>query len=104
MAVLSVNTVVLVGRLAGMPTYSTNERGNATASASLLVTETGQNDVVFKTYIPLAAHGRAAERLADLSEGDVIGVSGKLSWTKGKNSAPGRVEVFCFSVEAMDDE
>ena len=102
--VLSMNVVGLVGRLAGMPTFAVNERGNPTAAASLLVVETGHNEVQFKTFIPLTAHGKTAERLGDLTDGDLIGVSGKLSWSKGRNGQNGRVEVFCLAIEVMDDE
>ena len=101
---LSMNVVGLVGTLAGTPTYATNERGNTVASASLLVTDTGQNDMVFRTYISLTAHGKTAERLGDLADGDLVGVSGKLTWTKGRNGQSGRVEVFCLSLEVMDEE
>ena len=42
-----------------------------------------RDDQVHRVYVPVVCYGRTAERAADMSPGDLIGVQGKLVYRRG---------------------
>ena len=74
------NSVCVTGVLERDPRTKFASDGAQETSFTLRVEESGKDGTVFRTFVPVEAYGRVAEKAADLSAGDMIGVEGKLKW------------------------
>src|SRR5687767_4312513 len=73
------NDTFLYGTLAKDPTTAFQDNGTQVTSVRLCVAEES-NGQIYRTYVPVEAWGKAAQVLADLTEGDSCLVKGKLRW------------------------
>lgn len=74
------NTVCLTGTLERDPVTKVDDHGTQLVTFTVRLDESGKDNAVFKTYIPVECYGRTAERAADGGAGDVLGIEGKLKW------------------------
>jgi single-stranded DNA-binding protein len=100
---VSINNVSLLGEIASEIVTTRPDAGAPYVTCSVLVTETGSNGLSYKTFLPCLAFGKAAERLAELEKGTVVGIAGKLSWRAAKDGKAGHVAVVIRDIE-IDDE
>jgi single-stranded DNA-binding protein len=94
----SFNSVGLVGWLE--VDLTTKWQGDGTQVTSFTIRL--EEHVAEKThvvYVPVVAYGKHAERAADLSPGDLIGVQGKLVYRRGEPT--GRLMVLASSVVCL---
>jgi single-stranded DNA-binding protein len=96
----SLNAVSLVGWLElDLSTRWQGESGQCT-TFTLRLEEQGA-DKVHLVYVPVVCWGKSAERAADLTPGDLIGVQGKLVWRRTPDRPgehTGRLVVMASSV------
>jgi single-stranded DNA-binding protein len=99
----SFNTVGLVGWLEG--DLSTRWQGESSQCTTLTVRlEEHGAEKVHRVYVPVECWGKTAERAADLTPGDVIGVQGKLVYRRGParpGEQTGRLLVLASSVVCL---
>ena len=76
----SLNLVCLTGLLERDPVTKFDDNGMQVTTFTLRCEEAGRDGGTIKLYCPVECYGRTAERAADVSAGDVIGVEGKLKW------------------------
>jgi single-stranded DNA-binding protein len=78
------NSVQLVGHLSRAPVVRFEPDSHQVTTWTLAIEELGygQEGKKYILYCPCVAYGRTAESASLLSAGDVISVSGKLSWRK----------------------
>jgi single-stranded DNA-binding protein len=102
------NAVSLVGKVteSGVKLFY-REHGTPEARWTLLLEELGKDEAVFKLFCPVVAYGARGEAFAAaLEPGDLIAVTGKLSWskphaTKQDPTPQGRLCVLAWQVERL---
>jgi single-stranded DNA-binding protein len=96
----SLNSVSLVGWLEG--DLSTRWQGDASQCTTLTIHLEEQGaDKVHRVYVPVVCWGKTAERAAELTPGDMIGVQGKLVYRRAPDrpgEQTGRLAVMASSV------
>ena len=96
----SFNTVGLVGWLEG--DLATKWQGEGTQVTSFTIRlEERSAEKTHLVYVPVVAYGKTAERAADFTPGDVIGVQGTLVWRRAPDRPgehTGRLVVMASSV------
>jgi single-stranded DNA-binding protein len=99
----SLNTVGLVGFLElDLTTRWRGERSQHT-TFTLRLEEHGP-EKIFRVYVPVECWGTTAERAAELTPGDLIGVQGKLVWRRApdrQSEQAGRLTVMASSVVCL---
>jgi single-stranded DNA-binding protein len=99
----SLNSVSLVGWLE--QDLSTRWYGEASQSTTFTVRlEEQGTDKVHCVYVPVVCWGKTAERAAELTPGQVIGVQGKLVYRRAPDrpaESPGRLVVMASSVVCL---
>jgi single-stranded DNA-binding protein len=99
----SLNSVSLVGWLE--LDLSTRWQGEASQCTTFTVRlEEQGTDKVYRVYVPVVCWGKTAERAAELTPGDVIGVQGKLVYRRAQDrpaEPTGRLVVMASSVVCL---
>jgi single-stranded DNA-binding protein len=99
----SFNSVSLVGFLE--LDLTTRWHGESTQVTSFtLRLEEHTAEKTYLVYVPVVAYGKTAERAADLTAGDLIGVQGKLVFRRAPDrpsEPPGRLVVMASSVGCL---
>jgi single-stranded DNA-binding protein len=75
-----VNLGVISGYLARDPAMRHREDGMAQCPCTSRVEEVGPNGTLYKTCVVAEAYGKTADAVADLHQGDVVMVQGKVFW------------------------
>ena len=85
MSEVFLNEVNLIGGLNYNSTFSTTANGKSMLRFSVVCKETGKDNTVYRSFIPVVAWGKLAEKHTNLSAGSLVYVHGKLrssSWEK----------------------
>jgi single-strand DNA-binding protein len=98
----SLNEVFLAGTLAKDPTTSFQDNGTQVTQARLCVAEES-NGQTYRVWVPIEGFGRAAQVLAELTEGDACLIKGKLKWKSWEKDGKkqGTFIVSTWSVQAL---
>jgi single-stranded DNA-binding protein len=94
----SLNAVNLVGWLEPDLHTAFQGQGMQVTRFSVRLEEQGA-EKVHRVFVPVECYGRTAERAADLTPGDLIGVQGKLVYRRGEPT--GRLMVLASSVVCL---
>jgi single-stranded DNA-binding protein len=99
------NVCVLSGRISDYgPKLRPLPSGKWELSFTVCCDEPGRDGQIYTTFIPVLVHGAACEPLAEtLEPGDIVHVTGKLSWTKkvSKGEEKSGLAVTTFGVEVL---
>jgi len=100
---MDINDVTLLGTLAREPRSETPAGQSPFVSCALKMGERGRDNMMYYTYVPFDAYGRAADSLAGLSPGASVFLRGKLTWKRDPTQqTKGALRVTVWSVTAED--
>jgi single-stranded DNA-binding protein len=75
------NEVLMVGRLSVKPESGQTKSGKLLVRARIEATDLMDDGRTFKTWVPLIAYSKAAERLLTFAHGDLLIARGKVIWS-----------------------
>jgi single-stranded DNA-binding protein len=101
---VNLNSVTLAGSIGKPPSLSYRRDGMATLRFVLVLQDTNEKlGKVFRTAVPCEQTGAAAERIgADLNEGDIVLVKGRLTYRSTAEEAGGALAVRCQVVQCLE--
>ncbi len=100
---MDINEVTLLGTLAREPRSETPAGHSPFVSCALKMGERGRDNVMYYTYVPFDAYGRAADTLVGLSTGVSVFLRGKLTWKRDPtHQTKGVLRVTVWSVTAEE--
>ena len=100
---LALNSVAICGEIVDEATVMVNDKGQSTASGTVLISERGSTGQTFKIFCPVTAYGTQAERLAQARKGTTVGITGKLSWAKSRDGK-GQLAVYVLQIESDEGD
>jgi single-stranded DNA-binding protein len=75
------NEVLLCGYLSAPPTEDHTRTGKRVVNARFATANTEDNGRVWRTYLPVIAFGKTADRLLSYGPDDLLILRGRLSWS-----------------------
>lgn len=96
------NQVTLLGTVSAGPWHNPASDGRAESAAfGLAIAEPSRSGEVYTTYIRVECFGAAVPTALNLSQGDVVLCSGKVSWQRGEGKGEGKMVVAAFRIQPI---